>query len=86
MRLKNSFGNCSKCGKQIMWIKTKAGKSYYSMMLQDKTGTVDAKVWELTPVGTVQDYPEHATGFGYISHFATCEAAQMFRKKKKAAV
>lgn len=37
-------------------------------------------------VGTVQDYPEHATGFGYISHFATCEAAQMFRKKKKAAV
>lgn len=27
MRLKNSFGNCSKCGKQIMWIKTKAGKS-----------------------------------------------------------
>ena len=28
-------------------LKTKAGKSYYSMMLQDKTGTVDAKVWEL---------------------------------------
>ena len=27
MRLKNSFGNCSKCGKQIMWIKTKAGKN-----------------------------------------------------------
>ena len=26
-------------------LKTKAGKSYYSMMLQDKTGTVDAKVW-----------------------------------------
>lgn len=28
-------------------LKTKAGKSYYSMILQDKTGTVDAKVWEL---------------------------------------
>lgn len=27
--------------------KTKAGKSYYSMQLQDKTGTIDAKVWEL---------------------------------------
>ena len=27
--------------------KTKAGKSYYSLVLQDKTGTVDAKVWEL---------------------------------------
>lgn len=27
--------------------KTKAGKSYYSMQLQDKTGVIDAKVWEL---------------------------------------
>lgn len=28
-------------------LKTKAGKSYYSMLLQDKTGTVDAKIWDL---------------------------------------
>lgn len=28
--------------------KTKMGKSYYSLLLQDKSGTVDAKVWELT--------------------------------------
>ena len=28
--------------------KTKAGKTYYSLVLQDKTGTLDAKVWELT--------------------------------------
>jgi 3'-5' exoribonuclease len=28
--------------------KTKAGKNYYSMQLQDKTGSVDAKVWELS--------------------------------------
>lgn len=27
--------------------KTKAGKTYYSMQLQDKTGTIDAKIWEL---------------------------------------
>lgn len=27
--------------------KTKAGKSYYSLILQDKTGSVDAKIWEL---------------------------------------
>jgi len=27
--------------------KTKAGKSYYSLVLQDKTGSIDAKVWEL---------------------------------------
>ncbi len=30
-------------------LKTKAGKTYYSMILQDKTGTVDAKVWDLNP-------------------------------------
>lgn len=29
-------------------LKTKAGKSYYSLILQDKTGTIDAKVWELS--------------------------------------
>ena len=29
-------------------LKTKAGKSYYSLTLQDKTGTLDAKVWELS--------------------------------------
>lgn len=29
-------------------LKTKAGKSYYSMILQDKTGTLDGKVWDLS--------------------------------------
>ena len=33
--------------KQLQQLKTKAGKSYYSITLQDKTGTFDAKVWEL---------------------------------------
>ena len=28
--------------------KTKAGKTYYSLILQDKTGTLDAKVWDLS--------------------------------------
>lgn len=28
--------------------KTKAGKSYYSLLLQDKTGSIDAKIWELS--------------------------------------
>lgn len=27
--------------------KTKAGKTYYSMILQDKTGSIDTKIWEL---------------------------------------
>lgn len=28
-------------------LKTKAGKTYYSLLLQDKTGIIDGKVWEL---------------------------------------
>jgi 3'-5' exoribonuclease len=28
--------------------KTKAGKTYYALTLQDKTGTADAKIWDLT--------------------------------------
>jgi 3'-5' exoribonuclease len=33
--------------KQKQILKTKAGKTYYSLILQDKTGTADAKIWEL---------------------------------------
>ena len=35
--------------KQKQVLKTKAGKSYYSLILQDQSGTVDAKIWELNP-------------------------------------
>lgn len=28
-------------------LKSRAGKTYYSLRLQDKTGTVDAKIWDL---------------------------------------
>ncbi len=33
--------------KQKQMMKSKAGKSYMSLKLQDKTGIVDAKIWEL---------------------------------------
>lgn len=89
MRERNAFGVCAKCGKQIIWIRTKAGKNmpcdskfvYY----KEQAGGKDRIVLENGEVvaGVVQDCHEYATGHGYISHFATCEAAQMFRKKKK---
>ena len=34
------------CKNKIV-AKSKAGKTYYSMQLQDKTGSIDAKIWEL---------------------------------------
>lgn len=33
--------------KQAQTLKAKTGKTYMSLILQDKTGTVDGKVWEL---------------------------------------
>lgn len=33
--------------KRKQTMKSKAGKNYLSLILQDKTGTVDAKVWEI---------------------------------------
>lgn len=42
----NKFFGIYLCkSKQI--LKTKAGKTYYSLILQDKTGVIDGKVWEL---------------------------------------
>ena len=29
-------------------MRTKAGRTYYSLVLQDKTGTIDTKVWDIT--------------------------------------
>lgn len=33
--------------KQKQVLKTKAGKTYYSLILQDKTATADGKIWDL---------------------------------------
>ena len=41
----NKFSGIYLCKtKQV--LKTKAGKTYYSLILQDKTGIIDGKVWE----------------------------------------
>lgn len=37
-------------------LKTKTGKTYYSLKLQDKTGTIDGKVWELN--NDIQSFDE----------------------------
>lgn len=86
---RGSYGRCQKCKKQIVWIRTAAGKNmpcdanfkYY----KEEPGGKDRIVLPngQVVIGTFLDGPEHSDGFGYISHFATCEFSQMFRKKKK---
>lgn len=34
--------------KQKQTLRSKTGKNYFSMILQDKTGTIDAKIWDLS--------------------------------------
>ena len=70
-----------------MWIKTKAGKNmpcnpsfvYYKEQKGGKDRIVLAN-GEVTS-GTIVTDPGEAQGFGYVSHFATCEYAQTFRRK-----
>lgn len=42
--------------KQKQSLKSRAGKTYFSLRLQDKTGTIDAKVWDLN--NDIQDFDE----------------------------
>ncbi len=43
--------------KQKQSLKSRNGKTYYSLKLQDKTGTVDAKVWDLNK--DIQNFNEN---------------------------
>ncbi len=51
----NKFSGIYLC-KSRQVLKTKAGKTYYSLILQDKTGVIDAKVWELN--NGIEDFSE----------------------------
>ncbi|MCI8823296.1 MAG: hypothetical protein HFI15_12485 [Lachnospiraceae bacterium] len=76
----DSFGTCAYCGKQILWIRTKAGKNMpvdpvlisYCVPKDGRKGA--EKI--VTPAGEVicadrADYSREE-GIGYISHFASC--------------
>lgn len=79
---------CKKCGAEIVWIKTPAGKHmpcdagkvYFS---EDKNGkelfvTADGK----TVRGSRRLYLASGAKIGYIPHWATCPAAEEFKENK----
>lgn len=76
----NSFGTCRYCGKQIMWIRTKAGKNMPvdpAMINYRRSVNGDrAKEKIVTPQGEVlsadRTSNREAEGYGYIPHFSTC--------------
>ena len=81
-----SFGVCSGCGRQIIWIKTAAGKNmpvdtalknFRADGGKDKIVLANGKVVS----GTIVSSPEGADGSGYTSHFATCSNAGRFHRR-----
>ena len=79
------MAKCKSCGAEIIWIRTKSGKSmpvnpekYIVCERSDGTGTF------VMPDGrVVKGYPcyghENAQ-YGYVSHFATCPYAAKHRR------
>lgn len=78
---------CRSCGKQIMFVRMKSGKS----MPVDTTyvnfkENPEGKDKIVLPSGNVvtcdaRVSPEEADGYGYISHFATCPNANRHRNR-----
>jgi len=85
----NRVTKCRACQAEIIFIKTVGGKTIpvnaeQIAYMQKKDGNLKV----VTPngevvSGCVPDDPEKATGIGYISHFATCSNAELFRKPRK---
>ncbi len=62
---------------------TKNGKEYYSVTLQDKTGTVDAKVWEPGSGGIDEfDAPDCIDVFGEVTSFNGALQVNIKRARK----
>lgn len=77
------MARCKACGKEILWIKMKSGKAMpvdpepyrFCKVVGEYTDTFITKDGE-----TVKGIPS-VTMTGYISHFATCPAADIVRRR-----
>lgn len=73
---------CKACGREIIWIKTKAGKNMpcdpESIRFKQggKEKFVESSGWIMS--GERADNGHYS---GHISHFATCPEAEKFRRK-----
>lgn len=83
----SNYGKCRSCGRRILWIRMRSGKAmpvddtiiYYrdDPHGRDRIVTPDGNV-----VSCVADVmPDESTGFGYVSHFATCPNANSHRRR-----
>lgn len=83
------MSRCKACGQEIIWINTKAGKAipcdpgyfrYYEGGGHDRIVTRDGRVIAGTII--VRPEPKEMTlPKGLKAHFATCPAAEQFRRR-----
>ena len=82
-------GTCKSCGKQILWIRTRTGRTMpcdtKPVNYRIKHGG-DTKL--VTPAGdvisceAVKD-PAEAQGWGYVPHWSTCDAPDKFKRRTR---
>lgn len=85
----SSFGKCRNCGKQIVWIRTKAGKSMpcnpnlvsYRLPKDGEKGKERLVLENGEVISAVEVSSDEAEGTGYISHFSTCRNVVSSRKR-----
>lgn len=64
-------------------LRTKTDKPYFSMVLQDKTGTVDAKVWETNSNGIEEfDSMDYVFISGQVTRFQSALQVSLTRVRK----
>lgn len=87
MQFMRDVAQCRSCGKRIMFIRMKSGKSMpVNPTFVNFKKNPRGKDRIVLPSGDVITCDanvsvEDADGYGYISHFATCSIASRHRKK-----
>jgi hypothetical protein len=78
--------NCKSCGAEIRWIKTLSGQSMpvdYTPVFYKAVPTATGKI--ITPGGatlSAEIVTDLKASVGYVPHWATCPAADSFRREK----
>lgn len=81
-RSAQNFGTCRGCGRQILWTRTKGGKSMPCDPELIRFNVCGGNETFVTADGEVKRGMRRRDGEreGYISHFATCPEGDRFRK------
>ena len=78
---------CRSCGADIIWIRMKSGKVMpcNAQRISYKNSFPKGDLTLVTPDGKIAKgiYDPESENFGYESHFATCPAAEAYRRRQK---